>query len=231
MTPTVKDPDGRSSRWDDHREERRAEFVRAAVTAIEEFGPDAGIAQVAEAAGVSKPVLYRYFDDKQELHNQVVLWAADQVLAGIAPALAAGEPIRDRIAHAVASYLDLLAEHPQVFRLVLSHRRGGDALLPPGADRISASFARVIGDAMRTLGLDAGGAEPWAHGLVGFGLGAGEWWLDRQTMSRAAVSGYLASFIWHGFAGMAAEQGIALEDLATPPAPAGTVTPLRKDPS
>ena len=218
MTPPVKEPDGRSSRWDDHREERRTEFVQAAVTAIEEFGPDAGIARVAEAAGVSKPVLYRYFDDKQELHDRVVVWAAEQVVAGIAPALNAEGTVRNRIAAAVDAYLTLLTEHPNVFRLVLRHRGADGTLMPPGSQRISATFARVIGGGMRTRGLDAGGAEPWAHGLVGLGLGAGEWWLDRQTMSRAAIGAYLTDFIWHGFAGIAAENGLSLEELAAPAA-------------
>jgi len=229
MTPPVKEADGRSSRWDDHREERRAELVLAAVAAIDEFGPDAGIAQVAAAAGVSKPVLYRYFDDKHELHDRVVVWAAEQVVARIAPALNQDGPVRERIAVAVDAYLSLLSEHPHVFRLVLRHRGADGALMPPGSHRISATFARVIGDGMRTLGLDAGGAEPWAHGLVGLGLGAGEWWLDRKTMSRTAVGSYLADFIWHGFAGIAAEQGLSLEELAG--RVTGTVTPLRKESS
>ncbi|WP_235737822.1 TetR/AcrR family transcriptional regulator [Nocardioides alcanivorans] len=230
MTSPVKDPDGRSSRWDDHREERRGELVLAAVTAIEQFGPDAGIARVAEAAGVSKPVLYRYFDHKQELHDRVITWAAEQVVDRIAPALAEPGAIRRRIGNAVDAYLGLLTEHPNVFRLVLRHRGTDGALMPPGSHRISATFARFIGDGMRALGLDAGGAEPWAHGLVGFGLSTGEWWLTRETMSRAAVGTYLTDFIWHGFAGIAAEHGIDLEELATR-ATAATVTELRRNDS
>lgn len=235
MTRTVKEPDGRSSRWDDHREGRRQELVLAAVAAIEEHGPDAGIAQVAEAAGVSKPVLYRYFDDKQDLHDRVVVWAANQVVAGIAPALNAGGTVRERIGAAVDAYLGLLTEHPHVFRLVLRHRGADGTLMPAGSQRISQTFARVIGDGMRALGLDAGGAEPWAHGLVGLGLGAGEWWLDRQTMSRPALAGYLTDFIWHGFAGIAAEHEIDLDALTTPAIDAttdattdATVHPIRK---
>ena len=46
MPRIVKDPppgndDGRNSRWDDHREARRAELVDAAVAAIDEHGPSA----------------------------------------------------------------------------------------------------------------------------------------------------------------------------------------------
>ncbi|MFC6341682.1 hypothetical protein ACFP8W_06835, partial [Nocardioides hankookensis] len=77
---------------------------------------------------------------------------------------------------------------------------------------IAAAVARVLGDTMRELGVDTGGAEPWAQALVGMGLSIGEWWLERQTMSRAAVGAYLTSFIWHAFAGTAEELGVPLEE-------------------
>ena len=65
MTRKVKD-DGRTTRWDAHRDQRRAELVLAAVRAIDQHGPDAGIADIAAEAGVSRPVLYRYFADKDD---------------------------------------------------------------------------------------------------------------------------------------------------------------------
>ena len=66
MTRKVKD-DGRSSRWDAHRETRRAELAAAAVRAVDSAGAEVSIADIAAEAGVSKPVLYRYFADKEDL--------------------------------------------------------------------------------------------------------------------------------------------------------------------
>ena len=61
------------------------------------------------------------------------------------------------------------------------------------------------------LGVDAGGAEPWAHGLVGLGLSTGEWWLTRRTMSRSAVATYLSSFVWHALEGISQSYGVAVD--------------------
>jgi AcrR family transcriptional regulator len=218
VSKPVKDPsstppageDGRATRWDDHREARRAELVAAAVTAIDRHGPSASIADIAASAGVSKPVLYRYFADKDDLYAAVGQWGADQVVARLLPTLLSDAPIRDKVYHGCDDYLALIEEHPQVFLLLIEHRSSDDPLAG-GKEQVAAAFARVLGDTLRGLGVDAAGAEPWAHGLVGLGLSTGEWWLRRQMMSRSATADYLASFVWHAFEGIAAEHGVELD--------------------
>jgi len=182
--------------------------VLAAVRAIDRHGPDASISEMAAEAGVSKPVLYRYFADKDELHAAVGQWGAREVLARMVPALTSDAPIRERIASATDAYLATLEEHPQVFLLLVRHR-GPDALAD-GKAEIAAAFARFLGNTLRDLKIDAAGAEPWSHGLVGLGLSIGEWWLERGTMSRAAVAHYLTTFIWHALDGAATDLGVPL---------------------
>ena len=218
MTPRVKNPDPpsesdrRSTRWSSHRETRRAELVEAAVAAIDEHGPSAGLGEIAAFAGVSKPVLYRYFADKDEIHTAVGQWGAQLVMDRLMPALVGAEPVRERVALAVDAYLGAIEEHPNVFLLLVRHRSAGAAdPLADGKATIAAVISRVMGEALRELGVDAGGAEPWAHGLVGLGLSTGEWWLDRQTMTRAHVGAYLTDFAWHALRGISAGYGVDIE--------------------
>src|SRR5205823_3047059 len=63
--------DGRASRWTEHRIARREELIDAAVAAVKDFGSDVGMDQIAAAARTSKPVIYRYFADKNELYRAV----------------------------------------------------------------------------------------------------------------------------------------------------------------
>ena len=218
MTRKVKgsDPrDGRSTRWSAHREARRDELVLAAVAAIDAHGPQAGVGEIAAAAGVSKPVLYRYFADKADLHAAVGTWGAGVVMERLLPALLSEGTVRERVDLGCEAYLAAIEEHPNVFLLLVAHRVESDAdPLADGKAAIAAAMARVLGDTLRELGVDAAGAEPWAHGLVGLGLSTGEWWLTRRTMSRAAVRGYLAAFVWHAFEGLAREYGVDLTDSA-----------------
>jgi len=219
MTSRVKDnpheprggtSDGRSTRWSEHRETRRTDLVTAAVAAIDEHGPSASIAQIAASAGVSKPVLYRYFTDKDDLYRAVGQWGAEQVMHALVPALLADGTMRERVYRASNEYFSLLAEHPQVFLLLIEHRSADDPIAD-GKEQIATSLAKLIGDTLRRLGVDAAGAEPWSHGVVGMGLAVGEWWLRRDIMSRAAAAEYLAAFIWNAFAGFVADHGVGLD--------------------
>jgi AcrR family transcriptional regulator len=239
MTSRVKTAspsgDGRSTRWSEHRETRRAELVAAAVTAIDAHGPAASIAEIAASAGVSKPVLYRYFSDKEDLYRAVGRWGADQVTQALVPALVEPGPMRDRVYRACGAYLTLIAEHPQVFLLLIEHRSTDDPLAD-GKEQIATSLAKLIGDTLRHLGVDAAGAEPWAHGVVGMGLAVGEWWLRRDIMSREAASDYLAAFLWNAFRGFVADHGVGLDGAGQlrlvevdVPTPRPARRPARKD--
>lgn len=217
MTGKVKPPaaDGRSARWDVHREARRAELTEAAVRAIDKHGPEAGIADIAAEAGVSKPVIYRYFASKTELHRAVGRYGAALVLERMAAVWPTGVPRRHDVEAVISAYVDVLEEHPQVFLLLVRHRGEGEDPLADGRTEVAATFARMIGDGLRARGADASGAELFGEGLLGLGLSVGEWWLTRRTMSRAAVVDHLSTFVWHAVAGTAAEHGLALE----PPTP------------
>ncbi len=213
MSPHVKGHpgDGRSTRWSAHRQTRRAELVEAAVVATDRYGREAGIAEIAATAGVSKPVLYRYFADKDDLHAAVGTWGADLVLERLLPTLSADLPLQERVRTGVDAYLATIEEHPNVFLLLVQHRvKGGTDPLADGKAAIAAAIARVMGDVLRDLDLDAGGAVPWAHGVVGLGLSIGEWWLSTRTMTRAAVSAYLTAFLWNALAGISGSYGVPL---------------------
>lgn len=186
--------------------------MAAAVTAIDTHGPDVSMAQIASEAGVSKPVLYRYFADKHELYAAVGQWGADEVLRRVVPAMLAEGHVRDKFAGAIDGYLSMIEEHHQLFVMLVRHRPGGDPLAD-GKVRIVSTLSHFLSETLRGLGLDDSGAEVWSQGIVGSGLAIGEWWLETRTMSREQVGGYLSSFAWHSMEGTARELGMPLSVL------------------
>jgi AcrR family transcriptional regulator len=203
----VNRPDGRSRRWADHRERRRAELVEAVIEAIRELGPEPGIDAVAAHAGVSKPVLYRYFTDKSGLWLAVGRQAATAVVEAVAPAVAAVREERDVVAAAIDAYLTFIEADPHVYRFVV-HQRGiarDTDVVADAMDTVASGLARILGDRLRALGLDSGPALPWAYGIVGYVQTVADWWLrQQQPISRTALAEYLTTFLWGGIAGIRA---------------------------
>ena len=170
------------------------------------------MAQIAAAAGVSKPVLYRYFADKHELHAAVGQWGADEVLRRVVPAMQAEGPVRDKFTGAIDGYLSMIEEHHQLFVLLVHHRPGSDPLAD-GKVKIISTLAYFLGETLRGLDLDDSGAEIWAVAIVGSGLAIGEWWLETRTMTREQVGADLSAFAWHSLEGTARELGLPLSVL------------------
>ncbi|MEU7475760.1 TetR/AcrR family transcriptional regulator [Lentzea sp. NPDC042327] len=215
MARTVKGPDARRERWKGHREQRRAEFVEATIAVVAKKGPDVGMEDVAAEAGVSKPVLYRHFTDKSDLYLAVGQKATELLMERMGPALAADGPIRARIERIVDAYLSVIEENPNLYRFVVKgsfvDRPVEKDVAQEDKNLIAATLARILGDYLRAFDMDSGGAEPWAHGLVGMVQNAGDWWLERQTMSRANLSDYLATIIWHAIDGLLRAGGIQID--------------------
>ena len=69
------------------RARRRAEMVQAAMDAVRAHGPGVSVAEIAAAAGITKPVLYRHFTDRADLQRAVGEQADDRPVAVAAPRL------------------------------------------------------------------------------------------------------------------------------------------------
>ncbi|HEY0530069.1 MAG TPA: TetR/AcrR family transcriptional regulator [Actinoplanes sp.] len=200
--------DGRKGRWAGHREQRRAELTTAAIDAIRRLGPEVGMDAIAAHAGVSKPVLYRYFADKSQLWLAVGQEAAGMVLDAIAPAVAAVREERAAIAAAIDAYLAHIAADTNLYRFVVHQpeiARGRDVVTDV-VDTVASGLARMFGDRLRARGLDSGAALPWAYGVVGYVQSVGDWWLrQQQPISREALGDYLTTFLWSGVSGIRQE--------------------------
>ena len=212
--------DGRRARWTRHREERRVELIAAAIKAITRYGSDVDMEQVAAVAGVSKPVLYRYFADKAELWTAVGDHVAHLLVDAVSPAIARIREERELVAAAIDAYLSAIESQPELYRFVVgqSDLPAVHQLLARSSRTVATELARVIGDRLRAVGLDSGPAEPWAYGMVGMVQAVGDWWMTHgRPMRRAALTDYLTTLLWQGIVGVRAAAdrpgGLAAEAL------------------
>ena len=174
--------------------------------AVRAHGPGVSVAEIAAAAGITKPVLYRHFTDRADLQRAVGEQAAELLFARIAPELALQRSPVEQIRAVVDAFLAGIEAEPGLWRFVVHHpieAATGEQIAEDVRQRIAAILASLIRERLGRTGRDASGAEAWAQGLVGMVQSAGDWWLERRTITRAALTDHLTALIWGGLAGIA----------------------------
>jgi AcrR family transcriptional regulator len=208
--PEAAAPDGRRLRWTEHRAQRREGFVAAGARAVDRYGPDASAEQIAEMAGVSRTVLYRYFRDREDLRQAIADQIVNAVVDSMQPKLqvSAEATPREIITAAVGEIAGWLDEHPNLYYFLRSRRAGAslDSVEGTLADRVAALLKMV----MVVLGVDSEVAEPGAYGLVGFVEAAGGWWLENRTLTRERFVELVSTGVWHVLEGTARDYGVQI---------------------
>ncbi|GAA4215520.1 TetR/AcrR family transcriptional regulator [Actinocatenispora rupis] len=212
-TETEDVTDGRARRWVEHRRARRLALVDAAIEAIEAEGADAGVDAMAARAGVSRTVLYRYFEGREDLQSAVARRAVDLLLEKLTRPLSASPVPRRMIRGVVQAHVRWIDEHPELYRLIST-----GSTLPVGREAFSegetvfaARLAAVLEACMTALGVTDDVAAPLAFGLIGLVESTGDWWLRERSMSRRKLVDILADSIWHIIDGHLRARGIELD--------------------
>lgn len=205
--------DGRRTRWDAHRTERRRQLVEAALEVLGESGPEFGLDQVADRAGVTKPVIYRHFADRSALVDAMGERATEILLDDwLLPALGHDTTPLVRIRVSIDRYLGFVEANPQVYWLYVRHAPAdGSDVARASKELLAAAISGVLGEFLRVGGIPPEAAEVWGHGLVGFVQNAAEWWLVRRTMSRGALADHLSDLVWAQCEGLARRHGLVLD--------------------
>lgn len=204
---SAKVADGRASRWDSHREQRRIELVDATIRAIRRHGAGVGMEEIASEAHTSKTVIYRHFEDKAGLYRAVADRIDGRVVGQVAGALAGSGPghPRDVIASTVEAYLSLVESDTEVYRFFV-HRPLVDRPLaddPVGgtvshvADQLTGLLTTAVGRSPEDLRR----AQVWARALVGSVQAVADDWLAAGVRQpRSELVTILTDLAWHGLA-------------------------------
>jgi AcrR family transcriptional regulator len=182
------------------RTRRRNELLDVADRVIQARGPGVSMDEIAAEAGISKPILYRHFGDKDGLYEALTRRYVDELAAALRPAVQAPQP-RERLAAAIDAYLAYVEREPERYRFLL---HAGEQ---PRTASIVAEFRRshiascafTSADNLRHAGLDPGFAEPWAECVNGMVRAAGTSWLETRSLPREKLVQYLTTILWDGY--------------------------------
>lgn len=190
--------------------ERREAFLDAAAAAIRRDGPTVTMEAIARESGVTKPILYRVFGDRDGLLVALGERMAAQVGVHLAAALDRGpdDDPKELLRTAIGAYVELIDKETEVYRFVTEHIGAATSPTLTGLSaEIGRSIAVVLGEELRAAGADSGAAEPWAHGIVGMVHQASDWWVRSRTIPREQLVTYLVDLLWDGFSALAPPRG------------------------
>ncbi|HJV98719.1 MAG TPA: TetR/AcrR family transcriptional regulator [Arthrobacter sp.] len=184
--PAGASADGRSARWQSHREERRRELIKSARRAVHVLGSDASMEEIASAAGTSKSVFYRYFGDKAGLQQAVGEVVLSQMQRRIREAAQNAQTPREGLLAMVSAYLQMAETSPNVYTFV-TRQSAGEPDTAQGSTAISGAlghFFDSIGEMIATpMRAHLGDGKEavigyWPTAAIGLVRNAGEQWLS-----------------------------------------------------
>jgi AcrR family transcriptional regulator len=201
--------------------ERRAQLLGVARRLFARDGyRGASMESIAEAAGVTKPVLYQHFSSKRALYDALLASELGRLTEELETAFSQVEDNQERLRRGFGAYVDFVDRNEDAFRLLFTEALALDA----DFQQQVASFRRwVAGRVAAIIAAEAGLASPRARALaaaiVGMAEGAAGWWLDeRRPLAAGELADELAGLAWKGFARFPAgarEPGAAVEPPGT----------------
>lgn len=164
------------------------------------------IDEIAQAAGISKALIYEHFESKQELHLSLIDQYADELFERVAAAAAPGPTAPARLESGLDAFFGFVEERRVAWRMLF--REAADAETAAALDRMASQVAGLVTvliaedpsvrfpaereQARRT------GIEMLAQMIVGSAQGLANWWSDHQEVSREQIVEIVMDFAWLG---------------------------------
>jgi AcrR family transcriptional regulator len=186
------------------RSARRTQLLAAARDVFVQRGYHAAaMDEIADRAGVSKPVLYQHFPGKLELYLALLDASAEELERRIRDALRSTEDNKQRVAASIAAYFDYVDTERSAYRLVLESDLRSE---PAVRDRVERNMATVVDAIAEVIAKDTGApteeARLLAVGLVGISEVSARHWLSNPGRIRKEEAvRLLDALAWRGLSG------------------------------
>jgi AcrR family transcriptional regulator len=163
----------------------------------------AAMDEIAERAGVSKPVLYQHFPGKLELYLALLDESADELIKTMSDALSSTSDNKQRVPATFKAFYDFVAGTSEAFRLVFESDLSNEPAVRQRLDRAIYDCADMVSQFIRE---DAGVSNEEAHllgvALVGMAQVSARYWLSTdQAIPKDAAEQMIAKLAWRGISG------------------------------
>ena len=197
------------------RAERERQMLEAAAQLFGEKGYDAtSMDDVAQACGVTKPMVYSYFESKEGLYNAMLQRAGIRLMTEFASVLDPQDPHKT-MRLATRAFLDFVQKFSGSWRMVFStppHEGREMGTIQAYRAQIMKSMCHIIvklNPANPRSPEALAAAEPYAYAWLGCCEQVSQWWLSTPGKTRAdaeatltvLLESYLQTLSGHSFGG------------------------------
>ena len=198
------DADSRSRGQRLPRPVRRAQLLEAAQAAFVESGYHAAaMDDIAERAGVSKPVLYQHFPGKLDLYLALLDHHRSEIEEAVRSALSTTTDNKQRVLACVAVYFEFVSREGAPFRLLFESDLTSDAAVSERVEGVAMTCGEALAEVIAAdTDLSSEDAHMLGMALTGMAQVSARYWLSRGAQipheEAAAIVGQLA---WRGIGG------------------------------
>jgi AcrR family transcriptional regulator len=187
------------------REQRRQQVLAAALDVFSTAGYHAAsMDEIADHAGVSKPVLYQHFPGKLDLYLAILDSSIDDLMAVARKALTGTTDNATRVAAMVNAYFAFVEDPGGAFRLVFESDLANEPAVRERVDAADLALARLSAEVIaEDTGLSDDEALLLSSGMQGMVQVAARRWLRGGTdqVRREEAADLIASLAWRGISG------------------------------
>lgn len=186
------------------RDQRRAQLLSAALDVFTASGYHAaGMDEIAERAGVSKPVLYQHFPSKLELYLAVLDLHIDSLVFDVQRALASTHDNSQRVRATVEVYFAFVDGDSDAFRLLFESDLTSEPAVNERLTRMTYECATAVSAVIAAdTGLPEEAAMLLGVGLIATAQVTARYWLEKDgRLPRERACELVANLQWRGISG------------------------------
>ncbi|MCD5351709.1 TetR/AcrR family transcriptional regulator [Kineosporia mesophila] len=185
------------------RTARRSQLLGAAREVFVAQGYHAAaMDEIAERAGVSKPVLYQHFPGKRDLYLALIEQHSAEVVECLRGAIEGTTDNKMRVAGAMGAFFDFIDRENESFRLIFESDLTNDPDVRARVESVNEQCGRMVAELIHEeSGLPWPECELIGMGLSGMAHVAARYWLQKgRQMPREEAVRLLAGITWRGIA-------------------------------
>jgi AcrR family transcriptional regulator len=176
---------------------RRLELLEAAIDVIRREGPTASMDEIAAQAGITKPIVYRYFGDRSGVYQAVAEQYCADLTSRFQTAVSTSRDLRANVVTAMDAYLAFVQDDPQVHQFLLHPQHATRPAVTFGY-HVGESISELLRQRLEAAARDTVPAGPWGHAIAGMVQAASTWWLVHPDVPRARLVEHLSTLLWDG---------------------------------